>query len=215
MLNPWVLFLTHDCRSLEAKICICYSLKGLSWGFAHMCLINISKWQDNKSIWPFQTKNRSLQRNGWKQPGELVSHTSVKPSQKNNFRGEDRETSYWPSPCSDGGMLGRGCTHPGLQTAQGSEPGPGTSLSVGSLSSWWEEARSSRPAVRLMKTLKKREAGLRLCWSVLCQQSLTVVLRSSLSISLSPALALATSPSCRVSSTRPWLSEDLSYVSRR
>lgn len=82
MLIQCVLFLTHDCRSLEAKICICYSLKSLSWGFAHMCLINISKWQDNKSIWPFQTKNRSLQRNGWKQPGELVSHTSVKPSQK-------------------------------------------------------------------------------------------------------------------------------------
>lgn len=66
-----------------------------------------------------------------------------------------------------------------------------------------------------MKTLKKREAGLRLCWSVLCQQSLTVVLRSSLSLSLSPALALATSPSCRVSSTRPWLLEDLSYISGR
>lgn len=90
MLNQCVLFLTHDCRSLEAKICLCYSLKGLSWGFTHMCLINISKWQDNKSIWPFQTKNRSLQRNGWKQPGELVSHTSVKPSQKKKTISEEK-----------------------------------------------------------------------------------------------------------------------------
>lgn len=42
---------------------------------------------------------------------------------------------------------------------------------LGRLSSWKEETRSSRPVVWFMKTLKKRVAGLRFCWSVLCQQT--------------------------------------------
>ena len=76
------------------------------------------------------------------------------------FREEDGKMSCRPSLHSDGRMLERGCAHSGLQTAQGSEPGPGK-----------EETRSSRLVVWFMKTLKKRVAGLRICWPVLCQQT--------------------------------------------